>query len=63
VRIPYKMNMLGNLLRTKQINENDPYKKSGVCQLICLECMKTYTGQTGRSFHERFKVNFNFTNI
>jgi hypothetical protein len=34
---------------------SDPYNNNGVYQLTCTTCNKRYIGQTGRSFHTRFK--------
>jgi len=36
----------------------DYFRKSGVYQLTCNEFGKIYTGQTGRSFEERYKRHF-----
>jgi transposase-like protein len=33
----------------------DKYTCSGVYKLTCPDCNKAYTGQTGRSFAERYK--------
>ena len=42
----------------KHHNTQNKFQKSGVYQLICKDCNKKYTGQTGRSFHTRFKEHF-----
>ena len=34
---------------------SNKYTKSGIYQLTCPSCDKTYTGQTGRSFQTRFR--------
>ena len=63
LKIAYKTkNTLERLLtqqHDKHHNTNQhKFQKSGVYQLICKDCNKKYTGQTGRSFHTRFKEHF-----
>ena len=48
-------NNLGNILRRKSTDSSNIYTKSGIYQLTCPTCEKTYTGQTGRSFQVRFR--------
>jgi hypothetical protein len=33
----------------------DKYSKSGIYELICLDCRLKYIGQTGRTFNTRYK--------
>jgi hypothetical protein len=47
----YNLQYLLNPKNTKK----DILKKSGVYQLNCINCGKTYTGQTGQSFEKRYK--------
>jgi hypothetical protein len=36
-------------------SQTDKYEKSGIYQVICLECPLKYTGQTGITFHTKYK--------
>lgn len=63
LKIAYKTNnSLEHLLTQKHDkhhnNTQNKFQKSGVYQLICKDCNKKYTGETGRSFHMRFKEHF-----
>ena len=53
IRIAYcKKNNLGNILRRKSTdNNNNIYTNSGIYQLTCPTCEKTYTGITLRRIH------------
>ena len=56
IRIAYSTrNNLGNILRYKSTDTNSKYTKSGIYQLTCPTCGKTYTRQTGRSFQIHFR--------
>ena len=48
-------NNLGSILRFISNDTSNKYTKSGIYQLTCPSCNKTYTGQTGRSFQIRFR--------
>ena len=58
LKIAYKANnTIGQHLRIST-NKADPelqYKKSGIYSLTCPDCQMKYVGQTGRSFHKRYK--------
>ena len=64
IKITYKTNSTLERLLTQQhnkchyTNQNKFQKKSVVHQLVCKDCNKKYTGQTGRSFYTRFKEHF-----
>jgi hypothetical protein len=48
-------NTIGKLLTCQTEHQIDKYTESGVYQMKCLDCQKNYIGQTGRSFHTRYK--------
>ena len=58
INIAFKTNnSTGNLIinnKTKLENNN----KSGIYQLTCSDCPKTYIGQSGRSFSKRIKEHY-----
>lgn len=51
---------LGKVLACKIKGDESKYNRSGIYQLPCPDCEKKYTGQTGRSFRERYKEHFRF---
>jgi hypothetical protein len=53
---------LGKVLAYKIKGDESKYNLSGIYQLSCPDCGKKYTGQAGRSFHERYKEHFRFYN-
>jgi hypothetical protein len=56
IRITYTTkDNLRHLLNSQPNNKRDIYNKSGVYKLTCSICNKQYIGQTGRSFHIRYK--------
>jgi hypothetical protein len=55
IKIAFRTNStLDRLLSTKKPT-TDKYTASGIYKLTCQECNKAYVGQTGRSFHIRYK--------
>lgn len=52
-----------NRIHNNKIENNDPYNKSGVYLFNCNEagCNCSYVGQTGRSFHKRYKEHRRLT--
>ena len=61
LRIAYKANnKIGQRLKTKTngTDTEQQYKKSGIYSLTCPDCQMKYVGQTGRSFHKRYKEHF-----
>jgi hypothetical protein len=46
---------IAKLLAYNMNHLSDKYEESGVYKLTCLDFHKNYVGQTGRSFHTRFK--------
>lgn len=58
LKIAYKTKIaIKKLLRPKPRNQ-DKYINSGIYQLQCQDCSKKCTGQTGRSFYQRYKECF-----
>jgi len=56
VKVAYTTNNnLGRLLRYNTTGTKNKYEKSGIYQLSCPTCNRKYIGQTGRSFHVRFR--------
>ena len=55
IKISYRTNNnIQTLLHQRQI-QTDKYSASGIYKLTCPDCGKAYVGQTGRSFHKRYK--------
>jgi len=54
------INTISKRLTPKPCNTNPQhqYERSGVYYLTCPDCHKKYVGQTGRSFHKRYKEHF-----
>jgi hypothetical protein len=56
MRIAYTTkNTIGKLLTYQTEHQIDKYAESGVYQMKYLDCQRNYIGQTGRSFHTRYK--------
>jgi hypothetical protein len=54
IKIAFRtQNTIQNII--KQHPGTDKYNKSGIYQLKCLHCPLKYIGQTGRTFHTRYK--------
>jgi hypothetical protein len=51
-------NNLGKLLEMQKAQTPNKLDKNGIYQLTCLICHKRYVGQTGRSFHVRFREHY-----
>jgi hypothetical protein len=61
LRIAHKANnTIGQhlMIKTDEPDPQQQYKKSGIYCLTCPDCQKKYVGQTGRSFHKRYKEHF-----
>ncbi|GFG38801.1 hypothetical protein Cfor_02813 [Coptotermes formosanus] len=55
IRIAYKNRSNLQHLLNQKTDKKDIYEQSGVYQLTCSDCKKTYTRQTGSNFEKRFK--------
>jgi hypothetical protein len=58
----YSIQNLGKVLACKIQRDESKYNRSGIYQLSYPDCGKKYTGQTSKSFHERYEENFRFYN-
>ena len=58
INVAYKTNnTLGKFIKNSK-SKTDKNKKSGVYQLTCKDCPKTYVGQTGRNFQKRIHEHY-----
>jgi hypothetical protein len=55
IHITYKTRNTLHYLLNQKPKQTNLYTNSGVYQLTCKKCKKTYTGQTGRNFDTRLK--------
>jgi hypothetical protein len=46
-------NTIQNII--KSYSQTDKYEKMGMCQIKCIDCQLKCVGQTGRTFHTRYK--------
>jgi hypothetical protein len=54
IKIAFKpMNTLGNILR--ETHTISKYEQTRIYKLTCMECQKSYIGQTGRPLNTRYK--------
>ena len=63
INLAYKTNSTIEKLTAQNKTNNttftsDKFNKSGIDQLNCLDCNMKYIGQTGRSFHTRYREHF-----
>ena len=61
MRITYKVNNTTNKSLAPKFCNPKPlqqFQQSGIYSLTCRDCHMKYVGQTGRSFHKRYKEHF-----
>jgi hypothetical protein len=53
-----------HLLKLKfSINDGNKFQGIGIYQLICGDCGKKYTGQTGRNFEKVIKITYTYLGV
>jgi hypothetical protein len=55
MQIAFKTKNNLQYILSQPTRNKDIYEQSGIYQLNCTDCGKTYTGQTGRIFNKRYK--------